>query len=109
MPYWRARRIGEGLVRTRHSAPPDAGEIERAVTKEQRAYYFAVIIPAVESFGYTPAQAHSAMKAAYFNMHPSDPKLPSLGKMSVEDAGKFMDFAIQSLAEMGKIVPEPRL
>lgn len=78
-------------------------------TGSQLGYYWAVVIPTIQEFGYTKAQAHVAAKASYFNMNPDDPNLPSMTKMSAKEMADFLDYAIQTCAELGKCVKEPRL
>lgn len=73
-------------------------------------YYRSTIVPAIrENCGYlTDAEAHRGIKAAFFELHPDDPKLPSMGGMSQEESGRLIDFAIIQAAEMGVILPDPR-
>jgi hypothetical protein len=73
------------------------------------AYYRSKLLPLIrEASGYiTEAEAHRAVKAGFFEMHPDDPKLPSMGTMTQEEAGRLIDFAIIQAAEMGIILPDP--
>lgn len=74
------------------------------------AYYRSTILPLMrESMGcVSDHEAHRQIKAAFFGLHPDDPKLPSMAKMSQDEAGRLIDYAIIQAAEMGIILPDAR-
>lgn len=72
-------------------------------------YYRAVVVPALRDHcGYeSDADAHNAIKAAFFRKDPRG-ELPSMGDMSQEEACRLIDYAIRESAEMGLVLPDPR-
>ncbi len=74
------------------------------------AYYRTAIVPAIrEECGYiTDAEAHRAIKGGFYEMHPDDPRLPSMAKMSQEEAGRLIEYAIVQAAEMHIVLKDPR-
>lgn len=82
---------------------------ERTSKQRTFGYYWGVVVPmAAEQCGFEKHQdAHAHMMAGFFDMRMDDPKLPSFGKMPEEERGRFIDWSIRQLAEMGCEVPLP--
>jgi hypothetical protein len=73
------------------------------------AFYRTAIVPAVRDYcGYErDTEAHRALKAGFYELHPDDPKLPSMADMSQEESGRFIEFAFRQCAELGLVLPDP--
>lgn len=80
------------------------------VTLPQHRYYRAAIVPAIASYcGYeSHAEAHRAIKSAFYGIPPNDPNLPSMADMPKEECQRFMDFALRQAAELSLVIPDPR-
>lgn len=80
------------------------------VTLQQHRYYRGVVVPAIAAHcGYeSHAEAHRAIKAGFYGMIESNPKLPSMAHMTTEEATRFIDYAIRQAAELGLVLPEAR-
>ena len=79
------------------------------ISLKQHGYYRKVIVPAIAEYsGYeSHEEAHRAIKAAFYGVHPSDPKLPSMADMTCEEATRFIDFALRQAAEMSLVLHDP--
>lgn len=80
-----------------------------SVSLKTHRYYRAVIVPAIREYcGYiSDAEAHRHIKAGFFEMDPRDPKLPSMGQMSQEEATRLIEYALQKAAELSLVLPDP--
>lgn len=80
------------------------------LSRRTHSYYRAAIVPGIRQHcGYeSNHEAHTAIKAAFYGMHPDDPKLPSMAKMTQEEAGRFIDYALREAAELGLVLEDPR-
>jgi hypothetical protein len=79
-------------------------------TWNTHAYYRSSIVPAVRDYcGYErDTEAHRALMAGFYEMHPDDPDLPSMADMSQEESGRFIAYAHRQCAELGLILEDPR-
>ena len=85
-------------------------QVRENPTHSQHKYYRAVILPLIrEHIGCeSDAEAHRQVKAAFFGMHPDDPKLPSMAAMTQDEASRLIDYALRQAAEMSIVIPSPR-
>lgn len=82
---------------------------ESNVTLQQFRYYWGVIVPAIANHcGYLKTkEAHRALKASFYEMHPDSPDLPSMARMSREEATRFMEYARMEAAGFGLDIRDP--
>lgn len=79
------------------------------ISPQTHRYYRGVIVPAVAAYcGYeSHAEAHRAIKAGFYEMHPDSPSLPSMAGMSREEATRYIDYALRQAAEMQLVISDP--
>jgi hypothetical protein len=67
------------------------------------------MLPAVREYcGYpTDWEAHRALKAGFYHMHPEDPRLPSMKRMTQEEASRFFLWVQMQAASMGLDIKDP--
>ena len=72
-------------------------------------YYRSVVVPAIRQHcGYiSDAEAHRHNKSGFFELHPEDPKMPSMANMSQEQASRLIEYAINQAEELGLVLPDP--
>lgn len=100
----RRKAIYRGLI------DPKAGRLCDVPSTEQFGYYRSAIVPGyARSGGFeSHEEAHRHLKAAFFELHPNDPRLPSMASMSEEECGRFLSYIIRECAEIGIEIEEPR-
>ena len=79
------------------------------ISHKTHGYYRSVVVPAIRQHcGYiSDAEAHRHIKSGFFELHPEDPKIPSMANMSQDEAGRLIDYAIVQAAELGLVIPDP--
>lgn len=83
--------------------------LDKKISHACHGYYRKVIVPAIRDHcGYEgDAEAHRALKAGFYDLHPFSPEMPSMADISQEEAGRFIDYALRQAAEMGLVLPDP--
>jgi len=80
-------------------------------SNKQNAYYWGVVIKYLsENLGYTPEEAHEAMKLLFLKKH-TDGKPDTLTSTTELDTKAFMDYVEQiqvfASTELGIVIPDP--
>lgn len=79
-------------------------------TRAQFGYYRKVIVRGYAAYaGFESLEeAHRHLKAGFFELHPDDPRLPSMASMSFEECDRFLHWVGRKLAERSVDVDEWR-
>ncbi len=77
----------------------------------QNAYYWGVVLPVFCEFaGYTPEEAHEALKAKFLAKPDADPRLPTVRSTATLSTGEFNEYLERVAllaAEYGLYIPAP--
>lgn len=81
----------------------------KGISAATHRYYRKIIVPAIREYcGHeSDDDAHKSLKAGFYDLHPADPKMPSMAEMSQEEASRFLEYALRQAAEMSLVLPDP--